>query len=142
MFWKINRIDPEASQETSVRYTADNSESNSSVSIQFDSTTETENIGRPDSCQSETYQGQKHHLLSFRTGLLVILSFVTVGLCINVYYTKIDQRFHSSEFYYFLYVIVIPIYSTIVVCLNDNLRQYSKFVLVKLLNTVFLKYVT
>ena len=133
MFWKINRIDPEVSPETSVSYSA----GNSSVSVEFHSTSETDNIGRPNSCQSETYQGQKHHLLSFRTGLLVILSFVTVGLCINVYYTTIDERFHSSEFYYFLYVIVIPIYSTIIVCLNDNLRQYSKFVLVKLLNTLF-----
>lgn len=128
-FWKSNRVN----SEPSVRYKAENNEANHTIELSCGE----EHSGRPQSSQSGPYHGQKHHLVSFRTGLLFILSIVIVGLCINVYYTKIDQNFHSSEFYYFLYVIVIPIYSTVAVYVNDNLRNYSKFVIVKILNTLF-----
>ena len=118
--------------EAAVSYTA---ESNI-VCLEFDSRSR-DNVGRPQSGESGSYHGQKHHLVSFRTGLLFILSIVILGLCINVYFTKTDKNFHSSEFYYFLYVIVIQIYGTLAVYVNDNLRNYSKFVIVKILNTLF-----
>ena len=124
----------------SVRYTG-SATAEHSVSIEFQPSHQEENMERPQSCQSrsqsQAYHGMKHHLVSFRTGLLYILTMVLVGLAVNVYYTKIDLKFHSSEFYYFLYVIVIPIYSTVAVMTNDNLRNYSKFVLVRILHSLF-----
>ena len=135
--WKSNRVD--TALGPAVRYTPQHRSHSNIVSIEFQPSQQEENVERPESCrsQSHAYWGMKHHLVSFRAGLLYILTMVVVGLAVNVYYTKIDQKFHSSEFYYFLYVIVIPIYSTVAVMTNDNLRNYSKFVLVRILNTVF-----
>ena len=136
--WKSNQVQPRASSSPSVRFTAEHSDSNI-VSIEFQPSQQEENTERPESCESrsQAYHGMKHHLVSFRTGLLYILTMVVVGLAVNVYYTKIDKKFHSSEFYYFLYVFFLPIYSTVAVITNDNLRNYSKYVLVRILNTLF-----
>ena len=141
-YWRRNQVDIATSPGPSVRYSAEHSDSNI-VSIELQPTQPEENVERPESCQSrsrsrsQAYHGAKQDLVSFRTGLLYILTMVVVGLAVNIYYTKIDRKFHSSEFYYFLYVIVMPIYSTVAVITNDNLRNYSKFVLVGILNSLF-----
>ena len=130
-FWKCNRVNPELTRsDPAVRYTAESSDANI-VSIEFQPSLQEENTEQPETAM-------KHHLVSFRTGMLFILSIVIVGLAVNVYYTYYTERkFHSSEFYYFLYVVVIPLYTTVVVMTNHNLRNYSKTILVKIINTLF-----
>ena len=74
-FWKCNRVNP----DPAVRYTAESSDANI-VSIEFQPSLQEENTEQPETAM-------KHHLVSFRTGMLFILSIVIVGLAVNVYYT-------------------------------------------------------